>query len=115
MPPEPTVTVGEPLNTMSPPVVVPAAVNAPALSFRAGADVLDEMLVVAMFCETVRLPVLVVTDTVPVDEMPLWVAPPVPATVTCPIVSARPFRTLNEPIDDPDAMVDKALDALLSV
>lgn len=71
MPPLPTLIEGEPLSKTSPPDAVPAAVNAPALSFKAGVEVFDEVLDVLMFCETVRSPLLVVTETVPVDEMPL--------------------------------------------
>ena len=77
VPPLPTVTVGLPLIRMLPPVLVSAAVLRPALRTTAEADV----LVVVMFCDTVRLPVSVSTSTVPVLPMPL-VLP------TVPIVSA---------------------------
>ncbi len=111
MPPEPTVIEGEPLSTTSPPVVMPAAVNAPALSFKAGDEGVAEVLLVVTFCNTVRSPLFVVTDTVSVDEIPLYVVPP---SVTCPISSAALLSTFSAPTDIPVAMVDSVLEALLS-
>ena len=58
---------------MSPPVEVPAAVVLPALSTIAA----SLLSVVAMFCETVRSPLCVATETMPVALMPL-VEPIVP-------------------------------------
>ena len=66
-PPLPVVMAGLPLNTMLPPVAVPAALATPALSSTA----LLLASTVATLCATVRSPLAVPTYTGPLAPMPL--------------------------------------------
>ena len=50
--------------------VLEASSLKPAASLMAGVDVFDEVLVVVTLLLTVRLPVIVLTNMVPVDERP---------------------------------------------
>ena len=67
----PALRFGLPAKTTLPFVLVPAAVPSPALNLRAGVVVLTEVFVVTTFCEIVKSPVRVITETVPVASMPL--------------------------------------------
>ena len=65
--------VGDPLTTMFPPVLVPAAVSTPAL--RMTAEVL--VLVVLMSWLKVRSPDAVLIDTSPLDQIPVGFTDPI--------------------------------------
>ena len=83
--------VGEPLMSRSPPAALPAATFLAAFRVMA----LALVLLLAIFCATVRLPVAVATSTVPlVVVMPLLL-PTVPMT-SAPLLLKL---TLPEPVE----------------
>ena len=86
-PPVPTLTVGVPLTTMLPPVLVPALLPRPAFSTKAVAL----LSVVLTFCDSVKLPVCVVMLTTPLAVMP-WVPSTLPRA-SAPLLTRRKLPT----------------------
>ena len=77
----------------------------------AGVAAVAEVLVVATFCETVKLPV-VLTETVPVAFKPLLVTP---AAVSEPMARLPVLIKLSAPIDEAEAIVPMLFEALVRV
>ena len=77
----------------------------------AGVAAVAEVLVVATFCETVKLPV-VLTEMVPVEFKPLLVTP---AAVSDPMAKLPVLIKLSAPIDEAEAIVPMLFEVVLSV
>ena len=86
-------------------IVLPAASSLPADNNKAGADADLEVLVVTIFLDIVKSPVVLMLMA-PVALIPLYVVAP---EVIEPIVKSPVLTMVSVPTPEPDAMVRSAL------